>query len=159
LTAFNGHVMVLVQCAKMDITMRGSSQPVRMVLAKCGLDAHERGIHVIAMGLRDFGFEVIYLGLRRTPQAIIAAAIQEDADVIGLSTLSGNHRKFVARVVELLHRQDFSPVLVLGGVVPESDDQALLEIGVERIFRPGTSVIEIAEDLTRVVAERRRGGV
>jgi methylmalonyl-CoA mutase C-terminal domain/subunit len=139
------------------MTRRASNQPpIRVILAKCGLDAHERGVHVVAIGLRNLGFEVMYLGLRKSPEEIVTVAIEEDAEVIGLSSLSGGHVKFVARIVEILRRMDFSPLLVLGGVVPDSDVADLVEAGVHTVYRPGTPVSQIAEELSTAVELRRR---
>jgi methylmalonyl-CoA mutase, C-terminal domain len=134
--------------------MSSATTPVRMILAKCGLDAHERGVHVIALGLREAGFEVIYLGLRRTPEEIVLAALQEDADVIGISSLSGGHLKFVKRIIEQAGH-GVPPLIVVGGLVPERDQQALLEAGVFRIYGAGSLVGDIAADLRDAVAKRR----
>jgi methylmalonyl-CoA mutase C-terminal domain/subunit len=125
-----------------------------MILAKCGLDAHERGVHVIALGLREAGFEVIYLGLRRTPEEIVNAAVQEDADVIGISSLSGGHLKFIKKIIDLT-RDEVAPLIVVGGLVPERDQETLLGAGVFRIYGAGSLVSDIAADLTEAVAERR----
>ncbi len=128
---------------------------VRVVLAKAGLDAHERGIHVLAYGLREAGFEVIYLGLRQSPEAIAAAAIQEDADILGLSSLAGGHRAFTRRVLDQLEGLDHPPLVVLGGVIPDEDQEGLLAAGVHAIFTAETSIGQIAEELS-AAAERRR---
>src|SRR5258708_6830872 len=138
-----------IQSVSMGI--RDSSIPVRVVLAKCGLDAHERGVHVIAMGLREAGFEIIYLGLRRSPEEIVAAAIQEDAEAVGLSSLSGAHSRFVPRVAAALEREQYRPVLVVRGVIPDADIPELLQQGVDRVYGPGSTVAEIARDLTELV--------
>jgi len=132
-----------------------SVSTVRLVLAKCGLDAHERGVHVIALGLRDFGFEVIYLGLRRSPEEIVSAAMQEDADVIGLSSLSGAHNRFVPRVAAILEREHFSPLLVVGGMIPDEDIPMLLNHGVDRVYGQGSAVAEIARDLADLVRRKQ----
>lgn len=128
---------------------------VRVVLAKAGLDAHERGVHVVAHGLRDAGFEVIYLGLRRTPEQIVAAAIQEDADVIGLSSLTGSHRHFARRVLELMHDVPWPPLVVVGGLVSDDERRQLLEAGVSMVFPLETSISDIADALTAAAARRR----
>lgn len=125
-----------------------------MILAKCGLDAHERGVHVIALGLREAGFEVIYLGLRRSPAEIVNAALQEDADVIGISSLSGGHLKFVNKIIELT-REGVRPLIVVGGLIPERDQEAFLASGVFRIYGGGSLVSDIAADLRAAVALRR----
>lgn len=133
-------------------------RPIRMVFAKGGLDAHERGAHVVVMGLREAGFEVVYMGLRRTPEEVVRAAIQEDADVIGVSSLSGGHRKFVQRIIELLSEAGADPVVVVGGLVPEEDQPTLLQAGVDRIFGQGALVGDIADYLRGAVTDRRRAG-
>jgi methylmalonyl-CoA mutase, C-terminal domain len=126
-----------------------------MVLAKAGLDAHERGIHVLSHGLREAGFEMIYVGLRQSPEAITAIAIQEDADIIGLSSLAGGHVGFTRRVLELLQGVDAPPLVVLGGLIPIADRQGLLDAGVHTIFSTERSISDIAEELA-AAAERRR---
>ena len=112
---------------------------IRVVLAKPGLDGHDRGAKVIANALRDAGMEVIYLGLRQTPEMIVNAAIQEDADVISLSILSGAHMTIFPKVLELLKENDMNDVLLVGGgVIPEEDMKELKEMGVAEVFGPGT---------------------
>lgn len=118
---------------------------IRVLIAKPGLDGHDRGAKVIGLGLRDEGMEVIYTGLRQMPEDIVQAAIQEDVDVIGLSCLSGAHNFLFPRVVELLKERGAKDVLVLGGgIIPEEDIPFLKERGVSAIFGPGTSIKEIA---------------
>ena len=118
----------------------------RVLIAKPGLDGHERGARVLAYGLRDEGFEVIYTGLRQTPDQIVAAVIQEDVDVVGLSILSGAHLALVAKVIEKLKGQRIKDVLVLvGGVIPEEDIPKLKEMGVASVFTSGTSRKEVSE--------------
>lgn len=118
---------------------------IRVLIAKPGLDGHDRGAKVIGLGLRDEGMEVIYTGLRQMPQDIVQAAIQEDVDAIGLSCLSGAHNFLFPRVVELLKERGAKDVLVLGGgIIPEEDIPFLNERGVSAIFGPGTSIKEIA---------------
>lgn len=129
--------------------------PVRMVLAKAGLDAHERGIHVLAHGLREAGFEVIYLGLRQSPEAIVSTAIQEDADIIGLSSLAGGHVSFTGRVLDQLRDVDDPPLVVLGGLIPDEDRPGLLAAGVHTIVASESSVRDIAAELS-AAAQRRR---
>ena len=119
---------------------------IRVVIAKPGLDGHDRGAKVIARALRDAGMEVIYTGLRQTPDQIVTAALQEDADVIGLSILSGAHMHICPRVLELLKEKGLSDVLVvIGGIIPDSDVPKLNELGVEGIFQPGTPMQEIVD--------------
>ena len=119
---------------------------IRVVIAKPGLDGHDRGAKVIARALRDAGMEVIYTGLRQTPEQIVGAALQEDADVIGLSILSGAHNHICPRVIELLRAKDITDVLVVvGGIIPDVDVPKLNEIGITGIFPPGTSMQVIVE--------------
>ena len=118
----------------------------RVVIAKPGLDGHDRGAKVIARALRDAGMEVIYTGLRQTPEQIVAAAVQEDADVIGLSILSGAHMSICARVMELVREGGLADVLVVvGGIIPDADLPALEGMGISAVFRPGTSMQEIID--------------
>ena len=117
---------------------------IRVLIAKPGLDGHDRGARIIARGLRDAGMEVIYTGLRQTPEQIIAAALQEDVDAIGLSILSGAHMHLFPRIMELRQLQKLDDVLVFaGGIIPDKDIPKLKEIGVAEIFLPGSSLEEI----------------
>jgi methylmalonyl-CoA mutase C-terminal domain/subunit len=128
---------------KTDTTVR--HRP-RVVIAKPGLDGHDRGAKVIARALRDAGMEVIYTGLRQTPEQIVAAALQEDADVIGLSILSGAHNHICPRVLELLKQHQLDDVLVVvGGIIPDVDVKPLKDLGIAEIFLPGTPMQEIVE--------------
>jgi methylmalonyl-CoA mutase cobalamin-binding domain/chain len=121
-----------------------ATAPQRILLAKVGLDGHDRGIKVVARALRDAGLHVIYAGLWQTPEAVVRAAADEDADWLGLSLLSGAHMTLVPRVLELLRQAGLDHVKVLvGGIVPEADIPKLLEMGVARVFGPGTSLDEI----------------
>jgi methylmalonyl-CoA mutase, C-terminal domain len=123
---------------------------IRVVIAKPGLDGHDRGAKVIARALRDAGMEVIYTGLRQTPEQIVAAALQEDADVIGLSILSGAHNSICPRLMDLLHEKGLDDVLViLGGIIPDADLPALAALGVAAVFRPGTAMQEIIDFIRR----------
>lgn len=116
------------------------NRPIRVLIAKPGLDGHDRGAKLIARALRDAGMEVIYTGLRQTPEQIVAAAIQEDVDVVGMSILSGAHNHLLPKVVELLREQGANDVLIVGGgVIPEDDIPGLKEAGVDEIFTPGTA--------------------
>jgi methylmalonyl-CoA mutase C-terminal domain/subunit len=120
------------------------SRPIRVLVAKPGLDGHDRGAKVIARALRDAGMEVIYLGLRQTPEMIVNAALQEDVQVIGLSILSGAHNALVPRVLQLLREKDMTDVkVVLGGIVPDEDAEALKRDGVAAVFQPGASLDSI----------------
>jgi methylmalonyl-CoA mutase, C-terminal domain len=119
---------------------------LRVVIAKPGLDGHDRGAKVIARALRDAGMEVIYTGLRQTPEQIASAALQEDADVIGLSILSGAHNHIAPRLMQLLREKGLDDVLVLvGGIIPDVDIPRLKEIGVKGVFLPGTPMQEIVD--------------
>ncbi len=120
--------------------------PVRIVVAKPGLDGHDRGAKVVARALRDAGMEVVYTGLHQTPEQIVQAALQEDADAVGLSVLSGAHLTLFARVVQLLKEKDAEDVVVFGGgIIPEADIPELERLGVRKIFTPGASMSEIVE--------------
>ncbi len=120
--------------------------PIRVLVAKPGLDGHDRGAKVIARALRDAGMEVIYTGLRQTPEMIVNAASQEDVRVIGLSILSGAHNAIVPRIMELLREQELTDVLVVvGGIIPDEDVQELKKHGVAAVFQPGASLGEIVE--------------
>ena len=131
---------------------------IRVVIAKPGLDGHDRGAKVIARALRDAGMEVIYTGLRQTPEQIVAAALQEDADAIGLSILSGAHMHICPRVMELLREQRLDDVqVVVGGIIPDVDIPKLNAIGITGIFLPGTPMHEIVDFITRQA--RRRAGL
>jgi methylmalonyl-CoA mutase C-terminal domain/subunit len=122
------------------------SQRLRVVIAKPGLDGHDRGAKVIARALRDAGMEVIYTGLRQTPEQIASAVLQEDADVVGLSILSGAHNHIVPKLMELLKEKGLDDVLVvLGGIIPDVDVPRLTELGVKGIFVPGTPIQEIID--------------
>jgi len=122
------------------------STPIRVLVAKPGLDGHDRGAKVIARALRDAGMEVIYTGLRQTPEMIVNAALQEDVQVIGLSILSGAHNAIVPRVLELLHEKDMDDVrVIVGGIVPDEDAAALRKLGVAAVFQPGSSLDSIVE--------------
>jgi methylmalonyl-CoA mutase, C-terminal domain len=117
------------------------SRPIRVLVAKPGLDGHDRGAKIIARALRDAGMEVIYTGLRQTPEMIVNAALQEDVQVIGLSILSGAHNAIVPRVMELLRQKDMSDVkVILGGIVPDEDAVELKKQGVAAVFQPGASL-------------------
>ncbi len=130
-----------------------SEQKIRVLVAKPGLDGHDRGAKVIARALRDAGMEVIYTGLRQTPEMIVNAALQEDVDVIGLSILSGAHNAIVPRVMELLRQNKMDDVLVLvGGIIPDVDLEFLKGQGVAGIFQPGTPM----DDIVRFIREHVR---
>ena len=125
------------------------SQKIRVVIAKPGLDGHDRGAKVIARALRDAGMEVIYTGLRQTPEMIVAAALQEDADVIGLSILSGAHMHICPRVMTLLKEQGLDDVeVVIGGIIPDVDLPKLTAMGIRGVFLPGTPMQRIIDYIT-----------
>lgn len=114
-------------------------RPIRVLVAKVGLDGHDRGARVIASALRDAGMEVIYTGLRQTPESVVAAAVQEDVDVIGISSLSGAHRTIFKKVAEQMQQEELDDVLLVGGgVIPEKDIEELRQLGVDKMFTPGT---------------------
>jgi methylmalonyl-CoA mutase, C-terminal domain len=123
-----------------------SQSPLRVVVAKPGLDGHDRGAKVVARALRDAGMEVVYTGLHQTPEQIVEAAIQEDADAVGLSVLSGAHMSLFARVTELLAARDAGDIVVFGGgIIPEDDVPALAKMGVAKVFTPGATTTEIVD--------------
>lgn len=120
------------------------TRPIRVLVAKPGLDGHDRGAKIIARALRDAGMEVVYTGLRQTPEMIVNAAMQEDVQVIGLSILSGAHKAIVPRVMELLRENDMADVkVVVGGIIPDEDSAALKRDGVAEVFQPGASLDSI----------------
>jgi methylmalonyl-CoA mutase C-terminal domain/subunit len=127
--------------------------PIRVLVAKPGLDGHDRGAKIVARALRDAGMEVIYTGLRQTPEMIVNAALQEDVQVIGLSILSGAHNAIVPRVMQLLREKDMGDVkVIVGGIVPDQDAAALKEQGVAAIFQPGASLDSIADFIRKNVS-------
>ena len=126
------------------MTESSPSSPVRVVVAKPGLDGHDRGAKVVARALRDAGMEVVYTGLHQTPEQIVEAAIQEDADVVGLSVLSGAHMTLFAKVVDLLKARDAADIVVFGGgIIPEDDIPELEKLGVAKVFTPGATTTDI----------------
>jgi methylmalonyl-CoA mutase C-terminal domain/subunit len=127
-------------------------QAIRVLIAKPGLDGHDRGAKVIARALRDAGMEVIYTGLRQTPEMVAEAALQEDVDVVGLSILSGAHMALVPRILELMKESGLDDVpVIVGGIIPDSDSQTLLELGISGVFGPGTSTEDIIEHIGRLM--------
>jgi methylmalonyl-CoA mutase C-terminal domain/subunit len=130
-----------------------SNEKIRVVVAKPGLDGHDRGAKVIARAFRDAGFEVIYTGLRQTPEQIVNAALQEDADVVGLSVLSGAHMTLCPRITELMKKEGLDDVMVIvGGIIPDQDIPKLKECGISAVFQPGTST----QDIVKYVRENAR---
>lgn len=135
---------------------KAAGRTYRVLLAKPGLDGHDRGIHVIAAALRDAGFEVIYTGLRQTPRSIVEAAIQEDVDAIGLSVLSGAHMTQFPQVLELLRTEGQEDVLLFGGgIIPGKDMETLKEMGVGQLFGPGTPLPQIVGYLNETLPDLR----
>ena len=129
---------------------------LRVLIAKPGLDGHDRGAKIVARALRDAGMEVIYSGLRQTPEKIVTAALQEDVDAIGLSVLSGAHLHLFRRLMELLRRQEATDILVFGGgIIPTEDVAVLEELGVSRIFQPGSRTSDIVEFLRETAGNRQ----
>ena len=126
--------------------MDQDKRPIRVLVAKPGLDGHDRGAKVIARALRDAGMEVIYTGIRQTPQMIVQAAAQEDVDVLGLSILSGAHLEIFPEIMRLMREQEMEDiVVVVGGIIPGQDRAALLNLGISAVFGPGTSINQIVE--------------
>ena len=133
------------------------SRPIRVLVAKVGLDGHDRGAKVIATSLRDAGMEVIYTGLRQTPEMVVNAAIQEDVDAIGISILSGAHMTVFPKIINLMKENNLTDVLLTGGgIIPEEDRIRLQEIGVGKLFAPGTPTTDISTYILGWVVENRR---
>jgi len=130
--------------------MENSQTKIRVLIAKAGLDGHDRGAKVVARALRDAGMEVIYTGLRQTPEMITEAALQEDVQVVGLSILSGAHMTLVPKVIKMLQKEGLKNVkLFLGGIIPDEDKPELAKLGVDGIYGPGTSTQSIIEDIRK----------
>ena len=135
--------------------MQDNNRPTRVLVAKPGLDGHDRGAKVIARALRDSGMEVIYTGIRQSPQMIAQAAAQEDVDVIGLSILSGAHLEILPEIIGLLGEQGMENVIVVvGGIIPEVDRQPLKDLGISEVFGPGTTTRSIVEFIQEKMKER-----
>ena len=134
-------------------------RPIRVLVAKAGLDGHDRGAKVVAQALRDAGMEVIYTGLRQTPERIVKAALEEDVDAVGLSLHSGAHMTLFPRVMELLKEAGLGRVLLTGGgIIPAADHERLSALGVGRLFGPGTPTSDLADYIREEVARRRAAG-
>lgn len=132
------------------------NRPIRVLVAKVGLDGHDRGAKVIATALRDAGMEVIYTGLRQTPEMVVNAALQEDVDAIGVSILSGAHMTVFPKIIALLKEKQMNDVLLTGGgIIPDDDMKVLNEMGVGKLFAPGTTTNDIAEYIKEKVKENR----
>jgi methylmalonyl-CoA mutase C-terminal domain/subunit len=135
-----------------------TARPIKVLIAKPGLDGHDRGAKVLARGLRDEGFEVVYTGLRQTPEMVATAALQEDVDVVGLSILSGAHMTLLPKIVRMLRERGLEDVLVTaGGIIPDDDVPALKEAGVAAVFGPGTTIAEVADYLRANARPRDQG--
>jgi methylmalonyl-CoA mutase, C-terminal domain len=133
-----------------------AERPIRVLVAKVGLDGHDRGAKVIATALRDAGMEVIYTGLRQTPEMVVSAALQEDVDAIGISILSGAHNTVFPKVLRLMQEKNMKDVLLTGGgIIPDEDMQVLNDMGVGKLFAPGTPTSEIAGYIKAWVKEHR----
>ena len=131
-------------------------RPIRVLVAKVGLDGHDRGAKVIATALRDAGMEVIYTGLRQTPEMVVNTALQEDVDAIGVSILSGAHMTVFPKILQLLKEKEMTDVLLTGGgIIPDDDMKALNEMGVGKLFAPGAATTDIAEYIKEWVKENR----
>ncbi|BCU67484.1 methylmalonyl-CoA mutase [Sulfolobales archaeon HS-7] len=132
-------------------------RPIKVLIAKVGLDGHDRGAKVIARGLKDQGMEVVYTGLRQTPEKIVRTAIQEDVDVIGISILSGSHMELIPNLLNKIKENGLSNVIVIvGGIIPKEDAQTLIKMGVDAVYPPGSSMKEIADFIRKAVSEKRR---
>jgi methylmalonyl-CoA mutase C-terminal domain/subunit len=141
-----------------DYETPSAARKIRVLIAKPGLDGHDRGAKVVARALRDAGMEVIYTGIRQTPEMIAEAALQEDVDVVGISILSGAHMALCPRIMELLRAQDMDDVLVLvGGIIPNEDATPLRQMGIRGIFGPGTNTADIVEFIRRETPARLGG--
>lgn len=139
-----------------SIMAENLNRPIRVLVAKVGLDGHDRGAKIIATSLRDAGMEVIYTGLRQTPEMVVNAALQEDVDAIGISILSGAHMTVFPKIMNLLKEKGLSDVLVTGGgIIPDDDMKILNEMGVGKLFQPGTNTHEIVAYITDWVKENR----
>lgn len=130
--------------------------PFRVLIAKPGLDGHDRGAKIVAKSLRDAGFEVIYTGIRQTPEQIVAIALQEDVDVIGLSILSGAHNQLCTRLLEMMKKEELSQIPVfLGGIIPDNDILYLKKIGIREVFGPGVQMSLICDTIKEVLSETK----
>jgi methylmalonyl-CoA mutase C-terminal domain/subunit len=136
--------------------IRNKKRPIRVLVAKVGLDGHDRGAKIIATALRDAGMEVIYTGLRQTPEMVVNAALQEDADAIGVSILSGAHMTVFPKIMDLLKQKGMDDVLLTGGgIIPDEDMKQLNKLGVGKLFPPGTTTVSIADYIREWVGTHR----
>lgn len=129
------------------------ARPLRVLIAKPGLDGHDRGAKVVARGLRDAGFEVIYTGLHQTPEMVVTAALQEDVDIVGLSVLSGAHIPLVTEIQRLMKEKNLSKPIFVGGIIPPDDAKQLIDQGVAAVFGPGSAIGEIAEKVKAIIGQ------
>lgn len=132
-----------------------SNKVIRVLIAKPGLDGHDRGAKVVARGLRDAGFEVIYTGLHQTPEMIVQSAIQEDVDVVGLSILSGAHIPLVKAIQGLLKKEKVLKPIFVGGIIPQDDGKHLMKSGIKAVFGPGATIAEITEKITQLTGQKK----
>jgi len=138
------------------VNFNNMKRPIRVLVAKVGLDGHDRGAKIIATALRDAGMEVIYTGLRQTPEMVVNAALQEDVDAIGISTLSGAHNTIFPKIIQLMKVKEMNDVLLTGGgIIPDDDMKALNDLGVGKLFPPGTSTTAIADYISDWVKKHR----
>lgn len=145
-----------VEKSAIESSSKKFSRPIRVLIAKVGLDGHDRGAKVIASFLRDAGMEVIYTGLRQTPEMVVNAALQEDVDVIGVSILSGAHNTVFPKIIALMKQKGMNDVLITGGgIIPSDDMKKLNEMGVGKLFDPGTNTDEIVNYIRGEVSRRR----
>ncbi|HEV8083767.1 MAG TPA: cobalamin B12-binding domain-containing protein [Chitinophagaceae bacterium] len=145
-----------MKAEKNNSNTTSKQRPVRVLVAKVGLDGHDRGAKVIATSLRDAGMEVIYTGLRQTPEMVVNAALQEDVDAIGVSILSGAHNTVFPKILGLLREKNMTDVLLTGGgIIPDDDMKKLNEMGVGKLFSPGTNTSDIADYIKNWVKENR----
>jgi len=133
-----------------------NSKPIRVLIAKPGLDGHESGAKVIARALADAGMEVVYTGTRQTPQMIVNTALQEDADIVGLSILSGAHKELCSRIISLFKQKGMEDMpIIVGGIIPEGDVPKLKELGIKEVFGPGTTTAQVVSCVRNLVSHRR----
>jgi methylmalonyl-CoA mutase C-terminal domain/subunit len=137
------------------VTQAPAHTPYRVLVTKVGLDGHDRGVKIVARTLRDAGFEVVYGGLRQTPEMIAATAVDEDVDLVGLSMHSGSHLTLAPAVLESLRRHGSDVPVIIGGIIPDYDIERLRSIGIAEILTPGTSTADVVAAVTRVIAEHR----
>ena len=143
---FNNHILLY----RLSLKIVELFSMIRVLVAKPGLDGHDRGAKVVARGLRDAGFEVIYTGLHQTPEMVVTAALQEDVDVIGLSILSGAHVGLVTAIQDEMKKQDFQKPIFVGGIIPEEDAKTLKDHGVDAVFGPGSTIKDIVEKIKQI---------